>query len=94
MTPALTRANPSIASWLPCTAPSSCCISGGGGSSVASIVVKSNIGRTCSSRVRLYAAVYENDFWKNEMSPRIGDLLDRTKTVVKRIEATLKSVIR
>ena len=45
-------------------------------------------------RVRLYAAVYENDYWKNDMSPRIGDLLDRSKTVVKRVEATPKSVIR
>lgn len=45
-------------------------------------------------RVRLYAAVYENDFWQKDMSPRIGNLLDRTKTVVKRIEATPKSVIQ
>ena len=46
------------------------------------------------ARVRLYAAVYENDFWKNEMAPLIGTLLDRSKTVIKRIEATPKSIIR
>ena len=45
-------------------------------------------------RVRLYAAVYETDFWKNEMSPRIGDLLDRSKMVIKRLEATPKSLIQ
>jgi len=45
-------------------------------------------------RVRLYAAVCENDFWQNDMSPRIGNLLDRTRTKVSRIEATPKSVIQ
>jgi hypothetical protein len=45
-------------------------------------------------RVRLYAAVYETDFWKNEMAPRIGDLLDRSKMIIKRLEATPKSLIQ
>ncbi len=45
-------------------------------------------------RVRLYAAVYESDLWKNEMLPRVMDLIDRSKHVIKRIEATPKSVIR
>ncbi|MDQ3249238.1 MAG: NIPSNAP family protein [Chloroflexota bacterium] len=45
-------------------------------------------------RIQLYAAVYQNDFWQNEMSPRIGDLLDRTRTKVTRLEATPKSVMR
>ncbi len=57
VTPAFTRAKPSIASWLPCTAPSTCCISGGGGSSVASWHVNSNIGSTCSSRVDWYSSI-------------------------------------
>lgn len=45
-------------------------------------------------RVRLYAAVYENDYWKNDVSPRIGELHDRSKIKVTRILATPKSVIR
>ena len=44
-------------------------------------------------RERLYQAVYETDTWKNEISPQVGDLLDRTRTVVTRIEATPKSVL-
>ena len=45
-------------------------------------------------RVRLYAAVYENDFWQNEMSPRIGEVNDRSKIKVTRIVPTPKSIIR
>jgi dTDP-4-dehydrorhamnose reductase len=44
-------------------------------------------------RVALYKAVYENDFWQKEMSPRIGELLDRSRTKVTRLVATPKSVI-
>lgn len=44
-------------------------------------------------RVALYKAVYENDFWQKEMSPRIGNLLDRSRTKVTRLVATPKSVI-
>jgi dTDP-4-dehydrorhamnose reductase len=44
-------------------------------------------------RVALYKAVYENDFWQNDMSPRIGNLLDRSRTKVTRLVATPKSVI-
>ncbi|MFN8512773.1 MAG: NIPSNAP family protein [Chloroflexia bacterium] len=45
-------------------------------------------------RVELYKAVYETDFWKNEMAPKAGEMLDRSKTVITRIEATPKSVIQ
>ncbi len=45
-------------------------------------------------RERLYKAVYETDYWQNEISPQVGEMLDRTKTVVTRIEPTSKSVIR
>ena len=45
-------------------------------------------------RERLYKAVYESDTWKNEIGPKIPDMLDRDATVVTRIEATPKSVIR
>lgn len=44
-------------------------------------------------RVALYKAVYENDYWQKEMSPRIGNLLDRSKTKVIRLTATPKSVL-
>jgi hypothetical protein len=47
-----------------------------------------------AERERLYKAVYENEYWKNEMSPLVGDLIDRTKTVVSRLHPTPKSVIR
>lgn len=45
-------------------------------------------------RAALYQAVYETDVWKNEIAPRVGQMLDRSRTVVTRIEATPKSVIR
>jgi hypothetical protein len=45
-------------------------------------------------RERLYSAVYQSGYWQTEMSPRIGDLLDRSKTKVTRLVATPKSVIQ
>ena len=45
-------------------------------------------------RVRLYKEVYENDYWQKEVSPLVGEMLDRTKTVVTRLNPTPKSVIR
>ena len=36
-------------------------------------------------RVALYAEVYESDFWKNQMAPRIPEYLDRSGIVVTRI---------
>jgi hypothetical protein len=45
-------------------------------------------------RVQLYKAVYESDLWKNEISPRVGQMLDRSRTVVTRLNPTGKSVIR
>jgi quinol monooxygenase YgiN len=44
-------------------------------------------------RKQLYAAVYESDEWKEKMSPRVGELLDREKIVVRRIVPTPKSII-
>jgi len=44
------------------------------------------------AREKLYAAVYESDFWKNEMSPRIPDMLDREAMVVTRLVPTERSV--
>ena len=44
-------------------------------------------------RERLYEAVYESDYWKNEVAPQVPRMLDRDKIVVTRIESTPKSVI-
>lgn len=45
-------------------------------------------------RAALYAAVYETDEWKDEIAPTVGTMLDRSRTVITRIAATPKSVIR
>lgn len=42
-------------------------------------------------RERLYAAVYEDDRWVNEISARVGELIDRSKIVVTRLEPTSRS---
>ena len=47
-----------------------------------------------SERERLYKAVYESDTWKNDIAPKIPEMMDREKIVVRRIEATPKSVAR
>ncbi len=44
-------------------------------------------------RERLYEAVYQSDHWKNAIAPRVEEMLDRSKIVVTRLEATPKSVI-
>ncbi len=45
-------------------------------------------------RERLYREVYESDHWKTRIAPRVGDMLDREKTVVTRLTATPRSVIQ
>ena len=45
-------------------------------------------------RERLYKAVYESDTWKNEIGPKAGEYLDRSKIKVKRIVPTPKSVVQ
>lgn len=45
-------------------------------------------------REKLYEAVYQSDYWVNEVAPRIPDMMDRSKIVVRRIEATPRSVIQ
>ena len=45
-------------------------------------------------RIRLYEAVYESDSWVYEIGPKIPDMMDRSKIVVRRIEASGKSVIQ
>lgn len=45
-------------------------------------------------REALYKAVYDTDTWKNEISPKVGGLMDREKIVVYRLSPTSRSVIR
>ena len=44
-----------------------------------------------AEREALYKAVYDTDFWKTKIGPRIPDLLDREKMVVTRIVPTQRS---
>ena len=46
------------------------------------------------AREALYAKVYQSDRWQNDISPRVGDMLDREKTVVTRLVATPRSVVQ
>jgi hypothetical protein len=45
-------------------------------------------------REKLYEAVYESDTWKNDIAPKIPSMMVRDKIVVRRIEATPRSVIQ
>ncbi len=47
-----------------------------------------------AERERLYEAVYESDTWKNDIGPKIPDMMDRSKIVVRRIEASSRSAIQ
>ncbi len=45
-------------------------------------------------REALYKAVYELEFWKTEIAPRVPEYLDRSGIVVTRIVPTPKSTVR
>lgn len=45
-------------------------------------------------REALYNAVYQTDYWKNEVSPSVDAMLDRPRMVITRIEATPRAVIQ
>jgi hypothetical protein len=47
-----------------------------------------------ADRERLYKAVYESDAWKNEMSDRVGQLIDRSTIKVTRIVPTGMSILQ
>ena len=47
-----------------------------------------------AERERLYEAVYESAEWNNDLSPRVGELIDRSAIQVTRLVATPKSVLR
>lgn len=44
-------------------------------------------------REALYKAVYESDYWKNEVAPRVPDYLIREENVVQRIVPTPRSTV-
>jgi hypothetical protein len=45
-------------------------------------------------RKRLYDLVYQSDYWKNEISPRVPTMIDREQIKVTRLLATPHSVIQ
>ncbi len=47
-----------------------------------------------AEREALYKAVYESDYWKDKIAPRVPDYLDREGIVVTRIVPTAKSTMR
>ena len=47
-----------------------------------------------AARAQLSAAVYESDYWKNDVAPRVGELIDRSATVVQRVTATRMSPLQ
>jgi hypothetical protein len=46
-----------------------------------------------AAREALYKAVYDTDYWKTKIAPRVPDCLDRDKMVITRIVSTPKSVL-
>ena len=44
-------------------------------------------------RLRLYKDVYESDHWKNEIAPKIPDMMNRERIVVTRLNPTPRSAI-
>jgi NIPSNAP len=45
-------------------------------------------------RVAQYAAVYESDYWKTKIAPKVPEHLDREAMVIQRIVPTPKSTVR
>ena len=49
---------------------------------------------SAQERKRLYDLVYQSDYWKNEISPRVPSMIDREQIKVTRLLATPHSVIQ
>ena len=45
-----------------------------------------------AERERLYEKVYESEYWKNDVAPRVAELMDRSAIRVTRLVPTPKSV--
>lgn len=44
-----------------------------------------------SARKAAYGAIYESDYWKTSVSPRVGELLVRESTTMMTVQSTSKS---
>ena len=49
---------------------------------------------SAEERDALYTAVYESDYWREELSPPIGDLIDREGIEVTLLQATPRSLMQ
>ncbi len=47
-----------------------------------------------AERERLYEEVYQSDYWRDEIGPRIPEMMDRDAMQVTRLEPTAKSPIQ
>ena len=47
-----------------------------------------------AQREALYKAVYETDYWKTKIAPRVPECLDRENNVITRIVPTPKSTVQ
>ena len=47
-----------------------------------------------AEREQLYAAVYQSDHWKTNISPRVGQCIDREQIKVQRLVPTKASVMQ
>ena len=47
-----------------------------------------------TERERLYKDIYESDFWKDEVAPKVGELIDREAIQVQRVTPTSLSILR
>ena len=47
-----------------------------------------------AQREAQYAAVYQSDYWTNEIAPAVGDLIDREAISVQRIVPTGRSTVQ
>ncbi len=47
-----------------------------------------------AEREALYKAVYQSDYWKTKMDPRVPEYLDREKTHIQRIVPTSRSTMQ
>ncbi len=47
-----------------------------------------------AEREQLYDAVYNSDYWRDEIAPSVGQMMDREGTVVTRLNATPRSPIQ
>jgi hypothetical protein len=47
-----------------------------------------------ADRVKLYEAVYQSDYWKNDIAPNVPTLINRDGIVVHRVEATSLSTMQ